>query len=204
MAVYQTFIDQARRTSQPLLDNSSYQTTIVMPGEGHGSYARRRSWLFIRHLQVRPGELHDRYSTMAVMPGEGHSCLLDICRFGQEKLMTVIRQRQLYQEKVMVVMPGEGHGCLSDIYRLDQENFMAVIRQRQLCQEKVMAIYQTSVGLVRRNSWPLLDKDSSAKRRSWLFIRHLLVRSGEFRSLGKGLGCVLIKSTLGPGKTQKG
>jgi hypothetical protein len=25
-----------------------------------------------------------------------------------------------------------------------------------------------------------------------------------FRSLGKGLGCVLIKSTLGPGKTQKG
>jgi hypothetical protein len=25
-----------------------------------------------------------------------------------------------------------------------------------------------------------------------------------FRTLGKGLGCVLIKSTLGPGKTQKG
>ncbi len=25
-----------------------------------------------------------------------------------------------------------------------------------------------------------------------------------FRILGKGLGCVLIKSTLGPGKTQKG
>ncbi len=25
-----------------------------------------------------------------------------------------------------------------------------------------------------------------------------------FRSLGRGLGCVLIKSTLGPGKTQKG
>ncbi len=25
-----------------------------------------------------------------------------------------------------------------------------------------------------------------------------------FRSLGKGLGCVLIKSTLGSGKTQKG
>ncbi len=25
-----------------------------------------------------------------------------------------------------------------------------------------------------------------------------------FRSLGKGLGCVLIKSTLGTGKTQKG
>jgi hypothetical protein len=25
-----------------------------------------------------------------------------------------------------------------------------------------------------------------------------------FRSLGKGLGCVLIKSTLSPGKTQEG
>jgi hypothetical protein len=25
-----------------------------------------------------------------------------------------------------------------------------------------------------------------------------------FRSLGRGLGCVLIKSTLGPGKTQRG
>jgi hypothetical protein len=25
-----------------------------------------------------------------------------------------------------------------------------------------------------------------------------------WRTLGKGLGCVLIKSTLGPGKTQKG
>ena len=29
-------------------------------------------------------------------------------------------------------------------------------------------------------------------------------QGGLFRSLGKGLGCVLIKSTLGPGKTQKG
>ena len=29
-------------------------------------------------------------------------------------------------------------------------------------------------------------------------------QGGLFRLLGKGLGCVLIKSTLGPGKTQKG
>jgi hypothetical protein len=29
-------------------------------------------------------------------------------------------------------------------------------------------------------------------------------QGGLFRSLGRGLGCVLIKSTLGPGKTQKG
>ncbi len=29
-------------------------------------------------------------------------------------------------------------------------------------------------------------------------------QGGLFRILGKGLGCVLIKSTLGPAKTQKG
>ncbi len=29
-------------------------------------------------------------------------------------------------------------------------------------------------------------------------------QGGLFRILGKGLGCVQIKSTLGPGKTQKG
>ena len=29
-------------------------------------------------------------------------------------------------------------------------------------------------------------------------------QGGLFRSLGKGLGCVLIKSTLSPGKTQQG
>ncbi len=114
-----------------------YQTSIGRPGEPHSRF---------QTMAV------SRFQTMAVMPGEGHGCFLDIYRFGQEKLMTVIRQRQLCQEKAMVVMPGEGLGCLSDIYRLGQENFMAVIRQGQFCQEKVMAVYNTSVGLVRRNS----------------------------------------------------
>ncbi len=35
------------------------------------------------------------------------------------------------------------------------------------------------------------------------YMLHIM-QTPLFRSLGKGLGCVLIKSTLGPGKTQKG